>query len=412
MAVQRSVLMVAFYIPPFKGSSGLQRTLRFAQYLPDFGWSPLLLAPHERAYSNCASDFLAEIPAGVPVARAFALDAARHLAIRGAYLPWLALPDRFNTWLLGAVPAGLSLIRKHRPKAIWTTYPVATAHLIGYVLHKLSGLPWVADFRDPMLYEAWPEDPLLRRAHGWVERLAARNAARLVCVTPSAVELYRARYGKAGAEKVVMIPNGYDEASFTGIARAPGREGAPRKLVHSGLLEPADRDPTAFFEALHGLKADRRISHEQLQVVLRGSGFDERYRAQVESLGLSDIVTLEPMVPYRQALQEMVDADGLLLFQGPTCNRQIPAKAYEYIRAGTPILSICDPAGDTAALLARVPECSAPAFGNVQQIADAIMGFLSGRGVAAGLNGGQGVAAAYERKTLTRDLAGLLDGLS
>ena len=402
--------MVAFYVPPFKGSSGLQRTLRFAQYLPESGWNPLLLAPHPRAYSNSAPDSLAEIPPTLSVRRAFALDTARHLAIRGVYPGWLAFPDRFNTWLLGAVPAGLSLIRKHRPKAIWTTYPIATAHLIGYVLHKLSGLPWVADFRDPMLYEAWPEDPLERRAHGWVECLALRNASKVVCVTASATALYRERCGEQHASKVVLISNGYDERSFEGIARA-ARPRIRRKLLHSGLLEPVDRDPTAFFQALQALKRDGSISADNTEVVLRGSGFDERYRAQVEAFGLTDIVALKPVVPYRAALQEMVDADGLLLFQGPTCNRQIPAKAYEYIRAGTPILSISDEAGDTAKLLAEVPQCSAAGFGDPQRISAALRTFLSATQACGSGALAPNVAQKYERRALTRDLARLLDEL-
>jgi hypothetical protein len=124
------------------------------------------------------------------------------------------------------------------------------------------------------------------------------------------------------------------------------------------------------------------------------------------------MVGLEPALPYRQALQEMVDADGLLLFQGPTCNRQIPAKAYEYIRAGAPIVSICDPAGDTAKLLAPVPGCLAAAFGNVQQIAEAIMTFLGAPRSAVAEHVDRGVANRYERKTLTGELASLLDGLN
>jgi hypothetical protein len=263
-----------------------------------------------------------------------------------------------------------------------------------------------------MLYEAWPEDPLVRRAHGWIEGLTAVNATRIVCVTPSAVELYRTRYGAANAGKITMIANGYDEGSFTALARKPARQGEQRKLLHSGLLEPADRDPGAFFQALHLLKVSGHLSARQLHVVLRGSGFDERYRAQVDSLGLSDMVGLEPTLAYRQALQEMVDADGLLLFQGPTCNRQIPAKVYEYIRAGAPIVSICDPGGDTAKLLAPVPGCLAAAFGDVQQIAEAIMTFLGKPRSAVAGNIDPSLANRYERKTLTGELASLLDGLN
>ncbi|MGB6596045.1 MAG: hypothetical protein WBE70_02885, partial [Candidatus Acidiferrum sp.] len=56
-------------------------------------------------------------------------------------------------------------------------------------------------------------------------------------------------------------------------------------------------------------------------------------------------------VPYQQALQEAASSDALLLFQGVTCNHQIPAKTYEYLRLRRPILALTTHEGDTAALL-------------------------------------------------------------
>ena len=90
----KRVLMVAFHFPPLHGSSGIQRTLKFVQYLPSAGWQPLVLSAHQRAYAATNVEQLAQIPPGVPVRRAFALDAARHLSLRGRYPRWLALPDR------------------------------------------------------------------------------------------------------------------------------------------------------------------------------------------------------------------------------------------------------------------------------------------------------------------------------
>ena len=78
-------LMAAFRYPPFRGSSGLQRILKFSHYLPSRGWQPIVLTLNAIAYPQVGDDQLREIPAGVPVKRAFALDTARHLAIRGSY---------------------------------------------------------------------------------------------------------------------------------------------------------------------------------------------------------------------------------------------------------------------------------------------------------------------------------------
>jgi hypothetical protein len=78
----KRVLMIAFHFPPLRGSSGIQRTLKFAQYLPALGWQPLVLSAHPRAYANRGDDQMQEIAPDAVVHRAFALDTARHLAWR------------------------------------------------------------------------------------------------------------------------------------------------------------------------------------------------------------------------------------------------------------------------------------------------------------------------------------------
>lgn len=80
MSMKR-VLMIAYHFPPLAGSSGIQRTLRFVQHLPDFGWEPLVLTADPRAYESTSDDLLAEIPQGTLVRRSLALDTARHLSI-------------------------------------------------------------------------------------------------------------------------------------------------------------------------------------------------------------------------------------------------------------------------------------------------------------------------------------------
>ena len=42
----RPVLMVAYYFPP-AGGAGVQRTLKFARYLPRYGWRPHVLVPDD-----------------------------------------------------------------------------------------------------------------------------------------------------------------------------------------------------------------------------------------------------------------------------------------------------------------------------------------------------------------------------
>ena len=115
--------MVAFHFPPLAGSSGIQRTLRFVQHLPASGWEPLVLTITPRAYERTSSDLNAEIPAGTVVQRAFGLDTARHLSWRGRYIAAMARPDRWISWLPDGIRVGMEMIKKHKPDAIWSTYP-------------------------------------------------------------------------------------------------------------------------------------------------------------------------------------------------------------------------------------------------------------------------------------------------
>src|SRR5256885_3270780 len=132
------VLIIAYHFPPCIGSSGLLRSEKFARYLPEFGWVPIVLTLHPRAYESVDYRTLAGIPKGLVVLRAFAVDARRHLSFRGWYADFLALPDRWASWVFGAVPAGLLAIRKHQVKAIFSTFPISSAVLIGFLLHRLT----------------------------------------------------------------------------------------------------------------------------------------------------------------------------------------------------------------------------------------------------------------------------------
>jgi glycosyltransferase involved in cell wall biosynthesis len=409
--VVKRVLMVAFHYPPAFGSSGVQRALKFSQYLPEHGWSPHVLTVHPRAHEKTSASQLADVPSDVVVRRAFALDTARHLALNGRYPRSLALPDRWASWLLGAIPSGLLLIHKYRPQVIWSTYPVATAMLIGLLLHRSSGLPWIADLRDPMVDEEFPSDPSVRRAHRWIEERTLREASSVVFTAPGTQRLYRDRYDLEDARSL-CIANGYDEENFAQASRLPAAARRPSQrlhLVHSGILYPHDRDPGAFFAALGSLARRGVVSAEGLRVTLRASGHDGTLRPMIERAGIADIVRLEPGIPYTEALAEMMSADGLLVLQAASCNHQIPAKLYEYFRSGRPVFALTDPAGDTAS---TVRDCGGGEIARIDDASDIesrLESFLSRLRAGTAAAAPPEVAARYSRRAQTAVLAGLFD---
>ncbi|MFZ3081482.1 glycosyltransferase [Rhodoferax ferrireducens] len=356
----KRVLMIAYHFPPLAGSSGIQRTLRFVQHLPSLGWQPLVLSAHPSAYEKTSDDLLADVPAGTVVRRAFALDTARHLQIAGRYLGWMARPDRWISWKFDAIRQGLKLIEEFKPDVIWSTYPIATAHVIASALHRKTGIPWVADFRDPMAQEGYPADPRTWQSYLGIEADAAAQARYCLFTTPGAVRMYQQRY-PAAASRMVVLENGYDEESFASAALQPGllphsasALGAgkrPLLMLHSGIVYSSERDPTQLFVALGRLKSQGTLGSDELHIRFRASVHDEMLQRLALAHGAEDFIELCPAIPYREALAEMMAVDALLVMQASNCNAQIPAKIYEYLRAGKPILGLTDPRGDTAGVL-------------------------------------------------------------
>ncbi|MEP6587727.1 MAG: glycosyltransferase [Polaromonas sp.] len=352
----KRILMIAYHFPPLAGSSGIQRTLRFVQHLPSLGWQPLVLSADPRAYEKTSDDLLADVPANTVVRRAFALDTARHLQFGGRYVGWMARPDRWISWRFAAMREGLKMIKEFKPDVIWSTYPIATAHVIASALHRKTGIPWVADFRDPMAQDGYPADPLTWQSYQGIEADAAKRARYCVFTTPGAARMYRQRY-PAAASRMVVLENGYDEESFASAVLQPRDGGLPaadsRPLVmlHSGIVYPSERDPTQLFEALGRLQKAGVLSTADLRIRFRASVHDALLKSLAQTHGVQDFIELCPAIPYREALAEMMAVDALLVMQASNCNAQIPAKIYEYLRAGKPILGLTDPEGDTACVL-------------------------------------------------------------
>lgn len=413
MEHSKRLLMIAYHFPPVRVSSGIQRTLKFCAYLREFGWEPLVLTVSPNAYEITSPDQLGEIPPGVVVERAFGLDTSRHLAIKGKYLHWMAQPDRWVSWWPAAVWTGMKMIRKYKPQAIMSTFPIATAHRIGLSLQKRSGLPWIADFRDSMTEPGYPRDPLTWRIHRRLEEEAVRHCAKAVFTTVPTRDMYAERYPEIPVDRWAVIENGFDEENFrdaeSGLSEAPLGSAGQLTLVHSGVLYPKERDPRPFFAAISQLKNAGKIDGKSVRIILRATGSDGLYKPMLDELGIGDVVHLEPVVPYREALQEMLRADALLLFQGSVCNHQVPAKIYEYYRAGKPIFALADPAGISAQMLRDVGVQDIADIADQSAIATTLENLLDAMRRKARSGVAREAAALNSRKSRTAELARLLD---
>jgi Glycosyltransferase Family 4 len=409
----KKLLMVAYHFPPLAGSSGVQRTLRFAQHLPEFGWQPLVLTASTRAYERCSPDLDREVPASCVVRRAFAMDTARQLSVGGRYIAAMARPDRWVSWKFGAIREGLRMIEEFKPDLIWSTYPIATAHLIGAELARRSSLPWVADFRDPMAQQGYPSDPKTWLQFSAIEQSAMQQARLNVFASPGAARLYRKRY-PAAAARITSIENGYDESNFA-AAELPANSRLNKgafTLLHSGIVYPNERDPGALFIALGKLKSAGHLRPGQFKLRFRAAVHEQLLGDLAIANDVQDLIEILAPTAYQQALQEMQQADALLLMQGAGCNQQTPAKIYEYMRCAKPILALTDRDGDTAALLRRCGVHSIARLDSPEEIERLLPDFIEQVRAETAALPDHGIVRSASRRNRTEALASQLNALA
>lgn len=353
--------MVAYHYPPEGSSSGVLRTLKFSKYLPQHGWTPHVLTLRDEMYRVRDEGLRADIPAQAHVHRTRGFDSTRTLSVRGRHLSAFSVPDRLVSWLPFGVSRGLRVIRRYGVRAIFSTSPVPTAHLIAGTLKRLTGLPWIADFRDPWIEDGQhPRPGSFRFAlESRLERAVVRSADRVLTTTPYLRGDFLARYPELSPHKVRVIFNGYDESDFAHLP-VPPKE--PRfEVLHAGLVTSDYRNPAPVLEAVARLIAAGVMARERTRICFLGAaGFfgSGPGGSMVRGLGLGDVVEVIPRIPNRDALLRLRRASCLLILQASDDTRSlIPAKAFECLRVERPILALT-PEGATSDLLKEMAGCS------------------------------------------------------
>lgn len=348
----KSVLMIAFHFPPMSVSSGYLRPFRFAQFLrADHEWQPQVLTVDPAIYPRTDEKHDAWIKQNLSVERTTAIDTQKHLSFHGRYFEFMAVPDQWILWYPFALMRAYKMIRRQRPDIIWSTCPIATTNLVAATLSRIFSIPWVADFRDPMTLQNYPQGKMRWRVTRWVERITV-NRARWLCFTAEYTrQQYVQRYDKL-EQKSSVIPNGFDELDSMPDAQPATTD--LLTLLHAGALFPDGRHPKTLFQALRSLLDENFALADRIRIKLRAAGHMLEYQAIVDSLGLSSQVELLPAASYTDVRKEMLAADGLLLFQGAVYDHAVPAKLYEYLVSMKPILGLITENGEVSAQFAKL----------------------------------------------------------
>lgn len=419
----RSVLMISCAFPP-TGGPGVQRVAKFAKYLPEFGWRPIVWCAQALPGLPRDDSLRAEIPSDVsihthPHDSAGQADGLLHRLQRGAVnrLGRLGLsldsegphPDEFAPWFESSVEKLVALIAREHVAAIFSTFSPASNHCLGMALKQRTGLPWLADFRD-----LWTDDyrypdasPKRRQLDRMLEKKFLTTADVVIGVTPSQTRIL-ASAGGGGGGPFTTITNGYDAGDFSSaLATRPD----PNRFVlaHVGRLDRY-RSYDALFHGLErfvgGLGEDRE------RFVFRIVGHAGSVaRAKLKQTGVP--YELVGYVGHAEAIGAMRSADALLLTvpTGPHADSVIPAKLFEYLAAQRSILTV-GPRGGECDRIIRETRSGLSVPMDAAEIAAAL-----GRIYAASCRGAamcgcdRAMLTPFERRTLTGQLSELLDAV-
>lgn len=451
----RRVLYLAFYFPP-QGGAGVQRTLKFVRYLPAHGWRATVVTARADYWMRDPS-LLAEVApdllvlrAGFPGARflaggrrpvrtqqggapgagtgvtpgagtdgvspsrpepASARSAARVRLLRGV-ARFLLVPDAYTAWARAARRLAERELRTRRYDAIVTTSSPDSAHLAGRALRRSSGLPWVADFRDPWTRRLSyaPPTPVHDRWQRGLERACLREADRVVVTSEETRADFLALDPALSPDRIRVITNGFDQEDF---ARAEALD--PEALawipsggiaiLHAGQLNP--ERPLAPFLAGFRQYFDGGGGREQDTRLWCVGGHYDRDREAVRRFGLQDRVVFAGNRPHLESVAALGRARSLLLLEHDSDRGRLilPGKVFEYLRSRRPILAIVPRDGAAHRLIRSLDAGVWADPKDPASVAEAIARVLAW--------GSNPVALAaleiFERQSLAGRLAALLD---
>jgi glycosyltransferase involved in cell wall biosynthesis len=449
--MSRRVLVVAYNFPPV-GGVGILRTLKYVTYLPDSGWEPIVLTARNPGVAMRDEDSERTLPPGLRVERAFSPEptkvrralgwVARRLRRAGGFAegtgaaaagaapgapkrasPWVSrlstawvsathlifYPDEQVAWAPFAVRRGLEVNRDAPIDVVYSSSSPVSCHLAAALIAKRAGLPWVADFRDPWIGNAFAAPP--RALHAYlqkrIERRIVHLADRVVFPTSGVADAYAARYPGA-AHRFVVIPNGYDRSDFPAQATSPDAAQDGRfHLAYGGSLY-GERELELFLDGIELLVERRPEVRDRLAVDFIGwlSLHNQAVAASYATpTRLGPMLSFAGFLPHRDAVARLAAADALLqvIGEGPNKGQIQGGKLMEYIGLDRPILAVV-PEGDARALL-RELDWGIAADPTPAGVADGVERLLAAPRSARRAD----PQGRYDRVNLTRRLAVLLD---
>ena len=382
---RKKVLILTYYWPP-SGGSGVQRWLKFAKFMREFGYEPMIYTADEAEYPSIDESLYRDIPPNLTVLRKkvwepyklykwFTFQKKGH-RINTGFLNkdkkgglaekisvWirgnLFIPDARKFWIKPSVRYLTRYLKDHPVNVLVSTGPPHSLHLIACKVSERLKLPWVADFRDPWTKIDFYQDLMLgaraNRKHQRLERkvLVSANAVTVIS------QQMKQQFEEMGCRNIRVITNGFDPEDFYPANNGPAAE-TPQpegekdqgfSFVHIGSIVPS-RNPVVFWNALSELVRENHDFARDLHVKLAGAIDHSVYRS-LEKANLEDRTEIIDYLPHKEAIAVLKNARVLLLLINDTPNARgiLTGKIFEYMSSGRPVLAIGPTDGEVAKVL-------------------------------------------------------------
>ncbi len=445
MENSKKVLIVTYYWPP-AGGPGVQRWLKFAKYLPEFGWEPIIYTPENPSYPLVDETLIKEVPQDLKIvktniwepyqiAEKFSksnkkfkggqFDVGKNqsfvsklsIFIRGNFF----IPDARKFWVKPSIKFLKEYLTENHIDTIVTTGPPHSLHLIGLELKKeLPNLKWIADFRDPWTEISYYKHLKLTsssdKKHRQLEKSVFENADLTLATSYTDAENFR----KNGAN-AFCVTNGFDVSESLSVGELESLNETPKPsnyktlkpkftLSYVGVLEQL-RNPENLWKSLKDLCETNPDFANDFELKFVGR-IDEIILQQLKHLGIDHIVNNLGYLAHDESVNEMENSDLLLITNFPNESSKgiIPGKLFEYLATGKQIISFGPKDADVETILNKTKAGKHFDYSESAEISDFILSLYkdwkSGKSIQNSANINE-----FSRKELTQKLAELLTDL-
>ncbi|TCK69374.1 hypothetical protein DFQ05_0895 [Winogradskyella wandonensis] len=423
----KKVLIITYYWPP-AGGPGVQRWLKFVEYLPDFGIKPIVYHPKNPNYPITDNSLLDELPTDLttiktPIKEPYGLAkliSRKHtktissglipdkkkqtflekimLFVRGNFF----IPDARKNWVRPSVDFLSDYIATHNIETIITTGPPHSLHLIGLKLKEKLSVNWLADFRDPWTTIGYHKSLKLLKSsklkHEKLELDVLNNADRILVTSNHTKNEFQSKT----KTPISVITNGYDTNSIM-----INEKDKAFTISHIGSLL-SNRNPKILWEVFSELITENEVFKQNFRLNLVGVVSDVIINS-IKFYGLEDYTKLVGYVSHNEAIRYQKKSQLLLLIEIDSEDTKaiIPGKLFEYMISETPILAIGPRDSDVEQIITSTNSGSYFRYTDKSELKKQVLYYFEAY-LEGNLKSNPIGLQKYSRKALTKTLSELL----